>query len=418
MTDVAFDASGQHLVSSGADGVVTWQLDRTELATTEAAEPGGTAAIYTPAFSPDSQLLATANRAHGTLLWNVESGEPASQPVVPQGARVGAVAFSPDGRALIIGERADVAVWDFQDQRRLGAAMTDIYGAPEDGISPQVDDVAVSANGRYVAAAEGWGFTVWDLRMRHVALQVQMPYADSNDVAFQLAFSPDGSTLAIPVANNVELWSIARRRISAVIHVGSAVDSVEFAPDGQFLAINTAVSATRLWGLQDHQWITAAMSDGPVSGVGAYQDPVAVSANSSIVATASGGEDTVTLWDVATGSQISVLASPSPASTSTTISGLAFSPTGQTLAVTTTAGTMSLWNLDPQRWVSMACDIAGRDLTPTEWQDSSAPPSPISAPAAEVAAMGEWASQGSSGVTRRARGCCYWHIRLAAGLRT
>ena len=247
--------------------------------------------------------------------------------------------------------------------------MTDIYGAPEDGISPQVDDVAVSANGRYVAAAEGWGFTVWDLRMRHVALQVQMPYADSNDVAFQLAFSPDGSTLAIPVANNVELWSIARRRISAVIHVGSAVDSVEFAPDGQFLAINTAVSATRLWGLQDHQWITAAMSDGPVSGVGAYQDPVAVSANSSIVATASGGEDTVTLWDVATGSQISVLASPSPASTSTTISGLAFSPTGQTLAVTTTAGTMSLWNLDPQRWVSMACDIAGRDLTPTEWQE-------------------------------------------------
>lgn len=33
----------------------------------------------------------------------------------------------------------------------------------------------------------------------------------------------------------------------------------------------------------------------------------------------------------------------------------------------------------------------------------------------EVAAMGERASQASSGVTRRTRGCCYWHIRLAAG---
>jgi len=32
--------------------------------------------------------------------------------------------------------------------------------------------------------------------------------------------------------------------------------------------------------------------------------------------------------------------------------------------------------------------------------------------------MGEWVSQTSSGVTRRTRGSCYRHIRLAAGLRT
>jgi hypothetical protein len=38
--------------------------------------------------------------------------------------------------------------------------------------------------------------------------------------------------------------------------------------------------------------------------------------------------------------------------------------------------------------------------------------------AAEVAAIGEWASQASSGLTRRTRGRCYWHTRLAAGLRT
>jgi WD40 repeat protein len=373
---LAFDASGDHLISSGADGVVTWQLNRTELTATERAEPGATAAIYAPAFGPGGRLLATADGARGALLWSVTSAAPASKDVGLPGGSTGGVAFGPEGRELVIGEQGDVAVWDLQDRRRLGAAMTNIYSAPTDGISPEIDDVAVSANGRYVAAAEYWGFTVWDLRTRHVALQVQMPEDEPNDNVVQLAFSPDGSTLAIPVGNNVELWSIARRHIAAVIPVGSPVNSAAFAPDGQFLAINTAQSATRLWGLQDRRWITAPMSDGPVSAVGAHQNPVAVSADSSMVASASGGEDTVTLWDAATGTQIGVLPSPNPASTSNTISGLAFSPSGQTLAVTTTAGTLSLWNLDPQRWVGMACDIAGRDLTPAEWQEFISPAEP------------------------------------------
>jgi hypothetical protein len=44
-------------------------------------------------------------------------------------------------------------------------------------------------------------------------------------------------------------------------------------------------------------------------------------------------------------------------------------PTGHTLATAFDDGTVLLWDVDPAAWLKRACAVAGRPLTPPEWQD-------------------------------------------------
>ena len=44
----------------------------------------------------------------------------------------------------------------------------------------------------------------------------------------------------------------------------------------------------------------------------------------------------------------------------------ALRPDGHELAVATPTGTV-LWDLDPQHWLTAACQVAGRNMTPQEW---------------------------------------------------
>ncbi len=46
--------------------------------------------------------------------------------------------------------------------------------------------------------------------------------------------------------------------------------------------------------------------------------------------------------------------------------GAAFNSDGMELAVDTEQGIV-VWDLDPDHWVDAACDVAGRNLTHTEW---------------------------------------------------
>ena len=44
-----------------------------------------------------------------------------------------------------------------------------------------------------------------------------------------------------------------------------------------------------------------------------------------------------------------------------------FSSDGQNLVTLSGAGTGAVWHVSPSEWASQACDIAGRTLTPDEW---------------------------------------------------
>jgi WD40 repeat protein len=87
------------------------------------------------------------------------------------------------------------------------------------------------------------------------------------------------------------------------------------------------------------------------------------SPDSSVLATA-GSKGTTTLWDVGSRKRIGppLTGPPSPGVA-------AFDPTGHTLATGFQDGTVLLWDVDPASWRVRACAVAGRPLTPQEWQD-------------------------------------------------
>jgi WD40 repeat protein len=78
----------------------------------------------------------------------------------------------------------------------------------------------------------------------------------------------------------------------------------------------------------------------------------------------SGSEGTTALWDLRSGKRIGALLHGPPSQGVAT-----FEPTGHTLAIAFNDGTVLLWDIDPTSWRMRACAVAGRRLTPQEWQD-------------------------------------------------
>jgi hypothetical protein len=145
-------------------------------------------------------------------------------------AKVAAVAFSPDGRTLAVGQRDEVALVDVAT-RTVKKRLAGKFG--------QVDS---------------------------------------------LAFSPDGQRLAIGGYQLLQLWDPAAAKLARDLpgHRGVVTD-VEFSPDGQQLVSTSDDESARLWTLATGQATTLAGHHYPVHGV-------AWSVDGQRIATAAGDE--------------------------------------------------------------------------------------------------------------------------------
>jgi WD40 repeat protein/DNA-binding SARP family transcriptional activator len=169
-----------------------------------------------------------------------------------------------------------------------------------------------------------------------------------------VAFTPTGDELvAVATDGTIVRWDRRGRPIGEPVELGSPASALAVAQDGQTVAVATSNGAVIVDLATGSIGPPMASPFGPVESVSFGLDGTAL---------ATGGSGGVLLWDVASRRP---LGDPLPAPGNTAVS---FDPTGRNLVTGGDDGEVVVWQADPNRWVELGCDLAGRTLSRDEWR--------------------------------------------------
>ena len=349
------------------------------------------------------------------------------------------LAFSPDGRHLVVTGAADAAVFDLGASPRLAS----LSGARVDDVPCNACPVAVSTSRRsFLAYTTSAGVVCWDMRSGSER------FRDSS-TAFSLAFTPSGSRLVAADEGELRVWdasagcpsgkprtvpltglsvealtpvdedrvvvldpqvvalvalrdgAVLRRYAHADESGPGALVSSAVSSDGKRLVVATADGIVRWFDVESgHPEGQATVSVAtyavtllprPASPDVIVQGPTSVdewapdgrrvrhfdgsvralvlSADSTLLVGLR-ADDSLLVWDAATGARLGELPSLTP-----TLTGQGLNPEHHTGIAADESGVWVLpagrtgvhWSLDWRAWIPQACEIANRSLTRDEW---------------------------------------------------
>jgi WD40 repeat protein/tRNA A-37 threonylcarbamoyl transferase component Bud32 len=283
------------------------------------------------AYSPDGKRIATGSKDNTARLWDAATGGPIGQPLEHRG-RVKAVAFSPDGRALLTGSEDGTArLWDSATGKPVSHPLEHQGG---------VDEVAFSPDGRTLLTASR------DLTARLWRVSTGEPIGpplQHQALPRAVAFSPAGE-IAVTAGwdGKVRLWDAATGAPAGepLEHLSPVMD-VAFSPDGSRLLTGCIDGTARIWDVALRELIGQPVQHGGEVWVVAFRPDGAAFLTA-------GSDRSARLWDATTREPFG-----EPATHQVIIKAAAFSPDGKTFLTGSDDHTARLWDAATGRPVSV-----------------------------------------------------------------
>lgn len=197
---LAYSPDDKWLAAGGYDGKLRlWKLGTPDPPTILTAH---TSEINSIAFSPDSATLATAGKDGKVRLWNVATGAQRDGPLVEDRWAFKLVEFSPDGtRLATIGGRDGwtAQLWDLAGRSKIG-----------DPLAARVGTIAFSPDGATVATAgSDHAVRFWDSSGHEHGT----PLRGHTNTVKSVRFSPNGETLVTGADDaTIRFWDAATHR--------------------------------------------------------------------------------------------------------------------------------------------------------------------------------------------------------------
>ncbi len=220
---LAFSPGGDRLAVAGGTGVV--EIFDVATGHREAGQGEYSPGISELRFSPDGQSLRGLTRTGRITTWSLTEGGAEWASTTNAAAPAddcGNAALTPDGRtvACLAGDDTDVTLFDVSTHKKL-AKLT----GP--GQHPYVPQLAFSPDGRTLAVSAN--ITVlWDAS---TGKRIDATPEDGFDYGARLAFDPQGADLIIGAATEIGIWPLAAPRLLRYATPSSEVTAFSMSPD-------------------------------------------------------------------------------------------------------------------------------------------------------------------------------------------
>ncbi|MBY0528318.1 MAG: sigma-70 family RNA polymerase sigma factor [Gemmataceae bacterium] len=316
-------------------------------------------------FTPDGKTIAysSGNAVH---LADAATGKEVRK-LEGHAAAVQSIVFSADGKILLSKSTRDqeVRIWDVESGkglRHFGAMPNNRVGLQAllfgMGGNP-LAEMALSRDGKTVAVG-GENSTIrrWD-----VETGKELPQVGGHAAAISaLMLSPDGKWLITQSSDGtLRRWDAVTGKESALVRLPEGTICAAFAPDGKTVALGNSGRTIRLHDLAADKEIRSFEAHAEGTAI------LAFSADGKVLATRGRGDNTIRLFDVASGKEVKQIGVPVDQNNGNVIQlggrtppvGLCFSPDGRLLASPGPKNALHIWDVGTGKEVRQLKGNAG-----------------------------------------------------------